>query len=266
MPELPEVETIRRSLKEKIVGKKIIDVVVLRGKVIKEPGVKAFKEGICGERVKDVLRCAKLLIIKLKENKYLIIHLRISGWLLYGPLNEKARISFKISNGKYLNYMDQRLLGELRLRKDYKDLKFVKNLGPEPFKMNSEKFKDIIKGKRTKIKVLLLDQTKISGIGNIYAQEALYLAKIDPAREAKSLNTKEAKRLFEKIVFILKEGIKFGGSSVDSYRVLDGSTGGMEKKLKVYARKNKPCFRCKTSIKKISLGGRGTCFCPKCQK
>jgi len=265
MPELPEVETIKRDLQKKVIGKKIIAVEVHHDKVIKEPSLTEFKKEIVGENVKDIIRKAKVLIFVLKDNKFLIVHLRIAGWLLYGDKNEKARVIFHLSDGKYLNYMDQRVLGELKLRKDYKDLEFIKRLGPEPFDIDAKYFQNMLSGRKTKIKVLLLDQSLICGMGNIYAQEALFLAKIDPRRPANSLSSKEAKLLLDKIILVLKEGIKYRGSSVDSYRDTNGKKGGMEERLKVYNRKGKPCFACKGLITKISLGSRGTCFCPRCQ-
>jgi formamidopyrimidine-DNA glycosylase len=266
MPELPEVETVKKDLEKKILGKKIIGLKAARPKVIKEPSLAKFKKGLIGESPQKIIRKAKLLIIKLKEDKFLIIHLRISGWLLYGEEDPQARVAIQFSDGKFLNYVDQRLLGELRLRNDYQDLKFVKELGPEPFELKAEDFKRIIKSRKSKIKPLLLDQKVIAGIGNIYAQEALFLAKIDPCRPANTLKDKEVKLLYQKTISLLEEAIKYRGSSVDSYRDLEGDKGGMEKRLKVYAREGKPCLACKKPIEKISLGGRGTCFCSRCQK
>ncbi len=266
MPELPEVETIKRDLEKRILNKKIVAVKVKKKKVIKEPSLAKFKKKILGESVKAVIRRGKLLIVKFKKDKSLVVHLRIAGWLIHGKEEKQARVSFKLSDGKFLNYMDQRVLGELRLLTNWQDLKFVKELGPEPFKLKPEQFEDIFKKRKTKIKPLLLDQTAIAGIGNIYAQEVLFLAKIDPRRPANSLTRKEARLLGEKIISVLKEAIKYKGSSVDSYRDLSGDKGGMEERLKVYGRKNEPCLVCKSPIKKINLGGRGTCFCPRCQK
>ena len=120
MPELPEVETIKRALEKRIIGKRIKDVVFKSPKVVKEPGVQAFRKGLLGQKPQRVIRRAKVLIIKFRDDTFLVIHLRIAGWLLYGKEAEKARVVFKFSDGKALNYMDQRLLGELRLRKDYR--------------------------------------------------------------------------------------------------------------------------------------------------
>jgi len=266
MPELPEVETIKRELSKKIIGKKILDIKINKLKVIKEPSAAKFKKELIGLAPKEIIRKAKLLIIKFKEDKFLITHLRISGWFLYGKEDPKARVVFKLSGGSRLNYMDQRLLGELRLRKQYQDLKFVKELGPEPFELSLSEFKEIIKSKKGNIKVLLMDQKVIAGIGNIYAQEALFLSKILPQRACPSLTDKEIKLLYEKVISVLDTAIKNKGSSVDSYRDVEGKKGGMEERLKVYGRKGKPCLKCRELIKKITLGGRGTCFCPRCQK
>ncbi len=267
MPELPEVETIKRELEKKILGKKITEVKVIRPKVIKEPSVDKFEQGLTGEAPEEIIRKAKVLIIKFGEQKFLIIHLRITGWLLYGRKEEeKARLVFRFSDASCLNYMDSRLLGELRLRGDWRDLKFIQSLGPEPFEISLTDFGRIIRNRTTRIKVLLLDQSVIAGIGNIYAQEALFLAGIDPRRPANSLRKAESKRLYQKIISVLEEGIKFRGSSVDSYRNTAGDKGGMEERLKVYGRKKEPCRVCGRPLQKIALGGRGTCFCPHCQK
>ncbi|MFH1504341.1 MAG: bifunctional DNA-formamidopyrimidine glycosylase/DNA-(apurinic or apyrimidinic site) lyase [Candidatus Omnitrophota bacterium] len=266
MPELPEVETVRRGLEGGIIGKRVLDVVINNSKVIREPSALEFKKGVIGQVPREVIRKGKVLIIKFKEDNFLVIHLRIAGWLLYGDEAEKARVVFRFSKGKCLNYMDQRLLGELKLRKDYRDLKFIKELGPEPFDLSLAEFKKIVQAKKTKIKVLLMDQKIISGIGNIYAQEALFLSKILPFRPADCLNNKEVKFLHQKMISVLNTAIKYKGSSVDIYRNIQGEKGGMEKRLKVYGRKGRPCPRCKKPVEKMILGGRGTCFCPHCQK
>ena len=266
MPEIPEGEKIKRKLAEKITKQKIVNIKIIKPRVIKEPSVAGFRKGLIGERVKEVSRQAKVLIIKLGKDKFLVVHLRISGWLLYGGEDPRARVVFYLSDGEVLNYMDPRVLGELRLRRDYKNLKFLRTLGPEALNISLTKFKGLLRTRKTRIKVLLLDQALISGLGNIYAQEALFLAKIDPRRPSNSLNNKEIKRLHSKVVSVLRQAIKYKGSSVDTYRDLSGDRGGMEKRLKVYGRKGKACYRCNRPLKKISLGGRGTCFCPHCQR
>jgi len=267
MPELPEVETIKKDLEKVLLGRRIKEVIVNSKKVIKQPvSVQEFRKKLIGNSFKEVLRKGKVLIFKLKEKLYLVIHLRISGWILFGKQEENARVVFVLDNNKHLNYMDTRLLGELRVVSDYTTLNFIKQLGPEIFDMNLEEFKNMIKKKKKKIKVLLMDQSFIAGIGNIYSAETLFRAKIKPTRLASSLNDKEITSLFNSIKEVLQEAIKFRGSSVDSYRDIEGREGKMEERLKVYGRENKPCFVCKTPIKRIELGGRSTYFCPRCQR
>jgi formamidopyrimidine-DNA glycosylase len=266
MPELPEVETIKRDLTKKIVGKKIVEIKMIKPAVIKEPSLKEFSRLLVGETVKEIIRRAKVLIIKLRDDRFLIIHLRISGWLFFGKEHPKARIIFKFSDKNCLNYIDGRLLGQLRLRKSYEDLKFIQELAKEPFDISGQEFFKQLSGKKTKIKPLLLDQTFTAGIGNIYAQEALFISGIDPRRSANSLTQKEAINLHRAIVDVLNQGIKNRGSSVDIYRDTNGDSGGMEKFLKVYGKEGQPCERCKKPILKIALSGRGTCYCPNCQK
>jgi formamidopyrimidine-DNA glycosylase len=266
MPELPEVETIKRELEEKLLDKKIIGLKVNNPKVIKEPVPSEFKNQIIDEKIKKIIRKGKLLIIELKKDKFLIIHLRITGWLRYGKKETKARVLFKLSDGNFLNYMDSRLLGHLRLRGAYKDLNFLKKLGPEIFELTAKQFKQMLKQKKGNIKALIMNQSFIAGVGNIYAQEALFLAKIDPRRSADSLVSQEMGALYRKLKAVLAEAIKYRGSSVDSYRDIEGNTGGMEKRLKVYRRKGEPCPVCKKPLKKVTVVGRGTCLCPNCQK
>jgi formamidopyrimidine-DNA glycosylase len=266
MPELPEVETIKKELEKVVLGKKILEVIINNPKVIKEPQKEEFVKQIKGVIIKNVLRKAKLLILELSNQKSLCIHLKLTGQLIYPGNPSQARVSFKLSDNNFLDYRDQRLLGELRLVDNWQELKFIKELGPEPFDLTKEDFKELIKNKKTKIKPLLMDQTVISGIGNLYACEALFRAKISPIRAANTLSEEEIETLFSEIISTLKEAIKYKGSSVDQYVQLSGNPGEYVKYHKVYDRQGKPCFVCKTPIKRITLGGRGTYFCPKCQK
>ena len=266
MPELPEVETIKKDLTKKIKNKKIAGVKINKKRVIKEPSAYRFKKELIGRTVKDIQRRAKLLIIELSGKKFLIIHLRIAGWLLYGNEEKAARVVIKFSDGSVLNYMDQRLLGELRFRDDYHNLDFIKRLGPEPFEVDGFEFADMLGRRKANIKSLMLNQNIISGIGNIYAQEALFLAKINPTRKSDSLSIAEAKKLHKGLIDVLNEAIIHKGSSIDLYRVLSGKKGGMQEQLKVYGREHQSCVVCKTKIEKIAIAARGTCFCPKCQK
>jgi formamidopyrimidine-DNA glycosylase len=266
MPELPEVETIKKELEKAVLDKKILEVMINNPKVIKEPRPQVFKSEIQGEVIKTILRKGKLLILELSSGKSLAIHLKLTGQLIYPGDARQARISFKLSDGKFLDFRDQRLLGELRIVDDWRTLKFIQELGPEPFDLTEEKFKAMFASKKTKIKPLLMDQTFISGVGNLYAAEALFRAKIHPERPASSLSDKEKTTLFKEIKDTLTEAIKYKGSSVDQYVQISGEPGDYMKYHKVYGRGGKPCLICKTLIKRIDLGGRGTYFCPKCQK
>ena len=265
MPELPEVETIKRELEKTVLGKKIIDVIINNPQVIKEPKKEDFVKGLKNIIIKNVLRKGKLLILELSSGKSLLIHLKLTGQLIYPGTVKQSRVSFRLADGKILDFNDRRLLGELRLMDDWRPLKFIKELGPEPFDITEEEFKKMLKSKKTKIKPLLMDQTFISGIGNLYAAEALFRAKIHPQRPAASLSDKEKENLFREIKDTLSEAIKYKGSSVDQYVQLSGQAGDYSKHHRVYDREAKPCLVCKTLIKRVSLGGRGTYFCPRCQ-
>ena len=190
----------------------------------------------------------------------------MTGQLVYPGNGKTSRVSFKFSDGKYLDFFDQRLFADLRLLDDWKELPFIQSLGPEPFNISAEQFKDMLSKKKTKIKPLIMDQTFISGVGNLYAAEALFRAKIDPKRPASSLSDKESALLLKETQATLREAIVHKGSSVDNYVQLTGLPGGYVKYHKVYDREGKPCIMCKTPIKRIALAGRGTYFCFKCQK
>ncbi len=266
MPELPEVETIKRELEKAVLGKKITEVCVHNPAVIRQPSVDKFKKELSGVSIKNILRKAKVLILELSNGKSLVIHLRMTGQLIYPGDGRKSRVSFKLSDGKTLDFNDQRLFAELRLLDDWHNLKFIQGLGPEPFDLTEEEFKKMLSNKNTKIKPLLMNQTFISGVGNLYAAEVLFRAKIHPERPAASLSDKEKENLFKEIKDTLNEAIEHKGSSVDQYLQLSGEAGDYVKYHKVYDREGKPCLVCKSPIKRISLGGRGTYFCPKCQK
>jgi len=266
MPELPEVETIKRELEKAVLGKKITDVIVNNPYVIKQPKKEEFVRGLKNTTIKHILRKGKLLIMELSSGKSLAIHLKMTGQLIYPGNGKISRVSFKLSDGRILDFNDRRLFGELRLLDDWGSLRFVKELGPEPFDLTVGKFKEMLSSKKTKIKPLLMDQTFISGVGNLYAAEALFRAKIHPGRTAVSLSDKEKEALFKEIKNTLNEAIHYKGSSVDQYVQLSGAPGDYVKYHKVYGREGKPCTVCKASIKRIAMGGRGTYFCPKCQK
>ncbi len=266
MPELPEVETIKRELEKAILGKRIAEVRVHNPAVIRQPSADKFRNELAGAGIKHILRKAKVLILELSNGKSLVIHLKMTGQLIYPGDGKRSRVTFKLSDGKDLDFNDQRLFAELRLLDDWRSLKFIQGLGPEPFDLTPDKFKEMLASKKTKIKPLLMDQTFISGVGNLYAAEALFRAGIRPERPASGLSDKEKENLFRQIKDTLNEAIQHKGSSVDQYLQLSGKPGDYARYHKVYGRQGKPCLVCKTLIQRVSLGGRGTYFCPKCQK
>ena len=266
MPELPEVETIKNDLLKVIPGKKIIKVCVHNPKVIRESLPAVFMRSLKGQTIKNILRRAKLLIFALSNGKFLTIHLKMTGQLVYPGGGKNSRLAIHFTDGSILDFNDQRLFGELRLVDDWKKLKFIQNLGPEPFGLTLGTFKNMLAKRKTKIKSLLLDQSFISGIGNIYAAEILFRAKINPQRAAQNLTAQELKTLHQQIKNVLTSAIKHGGSSVDDYVRVSGKPGDYARFHQVYGRGGKPCFVCKNPVQKVVQGGRGTYFCAKCQK
>jgi len=268
MPELPEVETIKNDLCKTVCGKKIVRVIIHNSKVIRQPAPLAFKSSLEGLSIKQILRRGKLLILELSNGKFLTVHFKMTGQLVLrnsGPGKTICRVTFCLNSGMTLDFNDQRLFGELRLIDDWQKLKFIQSLGPEPFDLTSADFKAMLFKRKTQIKPLLLDQSFISGIGNIYAAEILFRAKINPQRPAQGLANTEQRVLYKEMQKVLKSAIKHGGSSVDDYVRVSGKNGDYARFHQVYGRAGKPCFVCSSLIKRITQGGRGTYFCPRCQ-
>lgn len=263
MPELPEVETIKNYLKRFVVGKRILNFENLNKKQIK-----VSENDVVGKKILDIERMGKILIIKLSGNKNLTAHLKMSGQFLYFPRNlEKgdlkyARAIFKLNKG-YLVFNDVRKFGWLRVGNEE-----IQKLGIEPFskKFNIKNLEEIFKQTKRPIKLVLMDQRKIAGIGNIYANEALFLAKINPQKPANKLTKSEIKRLKNSIIKILKKALKYEGTSSRFYLKPDQTKGHYQEKFLVYQKTSKDCPRCGKKIKKIILGGRSTFYCPFCQK
>lgn len=281
MPELPEVETLRLGLTRYLVGHKIVGVDVKARKIFQ-----GDEKEIIGAKIKDVRRFAKVLVFDLSNGKSIIIHIKLTGQLIYrGPnLKENVVLSkkvnslsgphthviFKLNKGGFLYYNDLRQFGWIRIfaTKDVETSDFVGKLGPEPFKnLDFAKFVDILSRSKTAIKMVLMDQAKIGGIGNIYANDSLWMSKINPKRPANSLTPTEQKELFSNVISVLKDGIKYGGASELQFVTAEGKDGGYQNHFRVYAQQNKLCSACKKEkISKYFLGGRGTYFCPNCQK
>jgi len=286
MPELPEVETIRLGLQKYLLGREIQEVEVRIPKMFS-----GNKNDVIGAKIIGLKRIGKSLIIELNNDFVLAVHLKMTGQLIYQDQKTKnlalspkvggttlpskyTHIIFKL-NDAFLYYNDLRQFGWIKVvRKDQlMQIPFFKEMGPEPLVASSsgqaplslDKFKQIISKGNTVIKVLLMDQKKIGGIGNIYANDALFKAKIDPRRKAKTLTEEEIKNLYDAIFFILKKSLEYGGSSDENYVNALGQEGKYQNHALVYGKEGERCGICGGIIEKIMLGGRGTYFCPKCQ-
>lgn len=266
MPELPEVETIKRELQKAIVHKKIVGVIINDPYVIKEPGSSRFKNGLRKATITRILRRGKALIVELSSGKALIVHLRMTGQLVYPGSGAASRVSFLFSNGRQCDYNDRRRLGELRLVNSWQSVPFLAKLGPEPDQLKPKQFAMLLSQRKAKIKPLLMDQRCIAGVGNLYAAEALFKARIRPSRVAASLCDAEKRRLLSALCSIMKQAIKHRGSSIDQYVTVSGKRGNYAHFHKVYGREGKLCYVCKAAIERTVLGGRGTYFCARCQQ
>ena len=242
MPELPEVETIRRQLSQKIVGKKL-----------------------GSKKIIKVRRRAKILIIDFNDGSSLIFHLKLTGQLIFnGQTSKYTRQVFKFSDGSQLVFNDARKFGWWKIVKDTKLIE--KEFGPEALTIDLKIFKENLKKHpNTKIKPLLMDQKFIAGIGNIYSDEILFAAKVHPLRQVKTLKDKEIQQIFQNIKKILQKAIQYRGTTEQYYRDACGKEGDYYNHLKVYQKEGEKCPRCGTIIKRAKIGGRSSHFCPKCQ-
>lgn len=290
MPELPEVENVVLDLKKKILGRIFIDVWTDFEKIIKKPkDFQQFKKEIKGKKIKKIWRRGKNILFDLSGGKTLLLHQKLTGHLLLGewelkennwyskipgpirddPINKFLHLIFWLDNKKQLALSDVRKFAKVELwdSKELKNSKEMKNLGPEPLEKDFtfEKFKEILP-KKGKIKQVLMDQTVIAGIGNIYSDEILWQAKIHPLKDVSKLDKKEQKRIYQAIREILPKAIKLGGESISDFRRISGEKGYFDKERKVYRREGEKCRRCGTIIKRLKLAGRSAHFCPNCQK
>jgi formamidopyrimidine-DNA glycosylase len=271
MPELPEVETIRRDLAASARGRRIVSVKVRHPGSVKGTDNKKFAAKLAGRRLIDFRRRGKNLIIYLDSGQSLIVHLKMTGVLQMqnsdDSLPKAARIIFDFAGGDRLVFSDQRKFGSIQLANDLDSLSGLSNLGPEPLdrSFTARVLAERLAGRKAPIKPLLLDQTVIAGLGNIYACEALHRAGIDPRRQASSLKGDEVARLHRSIQTVLKNAIRARGSSVDTYRDGRGKSGWFQVQHRVYDRQGRRCKRCGCLVVRETLRGRGTYWCPKCQ-
>ncbi len=271
MPELPEVETVVRSLNKSIVGETIESIDVYRYKNILNDA-SFFVSSLLNETFRSVSRKGKFIIFHLSNDKAIISHLRMEGKYYLGDKNEEKGkhdiLRYNFLSGKTLRYIDVRKFGIIEYRKESElyDRPPLSKLGKEPFEISLEELKEGLKKKKGPIKEALLDQSVIAGIGNIYADEILYASSIYPLKSASSLSDEELNRIIISSRNILKEAIELGGSTIRSYHPEKGKSGKMQNSLQAYGKEGENCPRCHFPFKKISIGGRGCTYCPLCQK
>ena len=274
MPEMPEVETIRRTLIDKVSGRRIEEVEFLLSRLVKWPSAGEFQAVLTSKTIVNLTRRGKYLLFHLDNQQIMVVHLRMTGRLSYvAPgmeMDKFTRIIFKLDNGYRLVYADTRTLGTLYLLapEELWRISGLANMGPEPL---SEEFSltyltDMLKKRHGNIKAVLLNQKYIGGLGNIYVDESLAIASVHPERIASSLTNLEIEELFNAINKVIDDGIKHGGTTFRDYRDGSGKSGSHQHHLAVYGRKAAPCFTCDTPIVWKAVAGRGTHFCPNCQK
>jgi formamidopyrimidine-DNA glycosylase len=272
MPELPEVETIRRQLEPAIVGRVIESVEVLDERWTRPVRPGEVERALVGHRIEAVERRGKYLLLRLDADRTLAMHLRMTGNLLLsrpGAEPSHLRASIALDDGTRLLFTDPRRFGQgVVLEDDRLDDHFADRLGVEPLSeaLTAEELCRLASGRRAPLKSFLLDQSGVAGIGNIYADEALHRAALHPLSPAGSMKSEDCERLREGIVATLEAGLRSGGASVDDYRDARGERGAMQDEFLIHAREGEPCPRCGAEIRRIVVAGRSTYFCPSCQR
>jgi formamidopyrimidine-DNA glycosylase len=274
MPELPEVETICRGLKENIINKEISDVKI-SDKKLRFNYPENFIQNLNNSKIINISRRARYILIYLENNQILLIHLGMTGKLnFFQEFNDKItkhdHIIIKFSNNSFLIYNDIRRFGfvDLFQLKEKESHKMLKNLAIEPLseKFNTKYLQERLKNKSMNIKNIMMDNKIVVGVGNIYINESLFLSNISPKRAANKVTLSELEKLVKNIKEILQKAINKGGSTLRDYKKLNGDIGNFQFNFTVYGREDKKCIICQTKIKRIKQNGRSTFFCPNCQK
>jgi len=276
MPELPEVELVAKSLNKLVKNRQILTAELLRERLAPFNPPEDFAGKLKDSKITGVHRRGKHILFDLDNGQTLIAHLRMSGRFLLLPIESElpkfTHAVFYFLDETRLVFSDQRHFGFMRIveTENLHETKELKNLAPEPFsdEFNPKYFRAVLKISKRSLKEFLLDQTKVCGLGNIYAAEAMFLARVNPQTPAYLLSEKKANVLFEKIRAVLAESITHGSTLNINPENIDGSYygGGYESSWRVYDREKKPCANCQTEIERLKQGGRSSYFCPKCQK
>lgn len=270
MPELPEVETVVRGLRADLEGRTITSATIYWANTSPDVPSHHFNDRIQGQTIRSLARRAKYVVLNLSTD-VMLVHLRMTGRLYVTKPTEDPdnpshlRAEFGLDNGLVLRFYDMRKFGKIYLVTDIEQI--TGKLGPEPLSdaFTEGEFRERLRGRNRAIKPLLLDQTFVAGVGNIYADESLWMSEIDPRRKADTLEEQEIVSLYENIRTVLADAIEHEGSSFSWYLKPDGSKGEHQNHFRVYDRKDEPCLRCGTPISKIKLAQRGTHFCANCQ-
>ena len=271
MPELPEVETIRRHLAPHVDGRTLRRLEIHDARWSLPLAPQELEAAVDGRRVERLGRRGKYLVWELEDDAYLMLHLRMTGTLLLNPpegVPAHTRVTFDLG-GDTLQFVDPRRFGtgELALGDEARDAFFAKRLGVEPFDADftAEHLHALAARCRAPIKAMLLDQKRIAGVGNIYADEALFRARIHPLRRADRLNRKQTAALRDAVVETLEIGIDAKGATIDDFRDPDGVSGSFQDRFLIHLREGEPCVRCGRPVRKLRAGGRGTYVCESCQ-
>jgi formamidopyrimidine-DNA glycosylase len=271
MPELPEVETVRRQLAPQLEGRVLCEVQILDPRWTRPGPPAAVEEGLRGARVERLGRRGKYLAWELSGDRHLLVHLRMTGALLYDPPDAPphARVHFALGDGHRLVYVDTRRFGTGHLFHSAvaRDRYLAERIGIEPMtpEFTVEHLQRAARGRRTPAKTFILDQRQIAGVGNIYADEALFRAGIHPLRPAGRLSRAQLARLRDTIEEVLLAGIEAKGATIDDFRHIDGAWGSFQDRFAVHRRKGEPCPVCGRPVRKLVVGGRGTYVCEHCQ-
>ena len=273
MPELPEVETVRRQIAPVLEGATITRAEILDQRLTRPVDPTVVADALVGERIATVERRGKYLLWRLASGRTLVVHLRMTGSLRHAPTgglpdDTYRRARLVLDTGAEIGYRDVRRFGTWELLDDGHLRPYLASrLGPEPLapSFTTLRLGSLLAGRRAPVKAFLLDQRRLAGVGNIYADEALWRARIHPLRPAGELDADEVTRLHRAVRASLRQGVELQGSTLRDYATPDGSSGGMQREFHVYGRLGEPCDRCGHPIERIVVGGRGTWLCPRCQ-
>ena len=281
MPELPEVETVARGLQRSVVGRRIVSVRLVKTDFIDDPA--ALEQHLPGRQIEKVERYGKFMLLRLSavtgrqnaaangdaETASLLVHLGMTGNLApcpaAKPCEKHTHVFMQLDDGSELRYTDPRRFGRMAYLPEASLAQELVPFGADPLEVSAEEFATRVRSRRARIKALLLDQSVLRGVGNIYADESLWRAKIHPARLASTLSKKQALTLRRVLQDVLHKAIAARGSSISNFLDADGEPGEYQRHHRAYGREGKPCYRCRAKIRRIVVAGRSSYFCPRCQ-